>query len=158
MKSMVKMFATLATTLWCILFSSFAHSEFYFLYNSSNQLISSGQVPPFDISFPPISNELQESKKRGEYLVIQSEGAAPYDYSQSSLVDSSAGQTLNVGSNVAKKLGNVDYTTRIFNANNSPWPHNVNSNYSTPGGPIQVRSYYRKDGTFVRAHTRSRGK
>lgn len=39
--------------------------------------------------------------------------------------------------------------------NNSSSSYNSSTNKSTPGKTVHVKSYTRKDGTYVRAHTRS---
>lgn len=51
-----------------------------------------------------------------------------------------------------KKLYGSSYNTNSSSSNSNS---SSSSNYTPSGGTVQVKGYYRKDGTYVRPHTRS---
>ena len=58
----------------------------------------------------------------------------------------------------AAAIAQRDYGSRDYTGKNYGTPRYSASAYSgsSTGGSVQVRGYYRKDGTYVRAHSRSR--
>ena len=51
-----------------------------------------------------------------------------------------------------KKLYGSSYNTNSASVSSNS---STSSNYTPSGGTVQVKGYYRKDGTYVRPHTRS---